>query len=165
MKHKVVAATLVAAAALTVCAATAHAEGSSDLFGSSGSADFGSSKKGPQHYGKLGRADAPNGVRSINVWVLPGNGVRAVGDNVYPKNSQVGVKWNSVIQTGEEVGGDGCKMTVRVAGPKVTAKAGTYTTTSCTSRKSFMLRAAGEYSITVTDGVSGASNAIKFSLQ
>lgn len=165
MKHKAVTAALAAAAALTVLAAPVHAEGSSDLFGSAGSSDFGSSKKGPQHYGKLGRADAPNGVRSINVWVQPGNGVGAIGDNVYPKNSQIGVKWNSVIQTGEEVGGNGCKMTVRLTGPKVSPKDGTYTTTSCTSRKLFKLRAGGDYSITVTDGVSGASNAITFSLQ
>ncbi|MFW0791486.1 hypothetical protein [Gordonia sp. CPCC 205333] len=165
MKHKVAIATLAAAAALTVCAAPVHAEGSSDIFGSAGSSDLGSSSKKQQHYGKLGRADAPNGVRSINVWVLPGNGVKAVESGVYPRNSQIGVKWNSVIQTGEEVGSDECKMTVKLTGPKVTAKNGTAKSKFCTSRKLFRLKAAGDYSITVTDAVSGASNAIKFTLR
>ncbi|GAB19410.1 hypothetical protein GOEFS_083_00420 [Gordonia effusa NBRC 100432] len=165
MKHKVVTATLAAATALTVCATPAHAVGSSDIFGSAGSSDFGSSSGKQQHYGKLGRADAPNGVRSINVWVLPGSGVKADDSGVYPKNSQIGVKWNSVIQTGEEVGGNECKMTVKLTGPKVTAKNGTMKSRFCTSRKLFKLKAAGDYSITVTDAVSGASNAIKFTLR
>ncbi|NMO01527.1 hypothetical protein HH308_09915 [Gordonia sp. TBRC 11910] len=165
MKLKVATTALAAAAAFAVCAAPVHAEGSSDLFGSAGSSDFGSSSKGPQHYGKLGRADAPNGVKSINVWVLPGKGVVAAEEGVYPRNSQIGVKWNSTISTGEEIDSNECKMTVAVAGPKVNAKTGTVRTNLCTSSKLFNLKAAGEYTITVTDAVSGASNAIRFSLQ
>lgn len=169
MLHKAVLTALAAATVFALSAAPALADGSvagagsSDLI-DSGSAALGSSSNKPAHFGKLGRPDADNGVYSINTWVKAPT-AKAISTDVYPKNSKIGVRWNSTIKSGEEVGGDGCKMVVTLTGPKVPVKAGTIRTTKCTSSKLFMLRAAGDYSIRVTDSVSGASNAVKFSLQ
>lgn len=163
-------------AGMTVAPATAGPLDS--LFGSAGSSDSGSSNildtgsamlgssggKKQQHYGKLGRAGAPNGVKSINVWVYSPK-AKAISPGVYPRNSHLGVRWNSTIDAGPVVEGNECKMGIRLSGPKVPKKSQLTGTKSCTSRKTFLLRAPGEYSITVTDGISGASNAIKFTVQ
>ncbi len=163
MKYQLAAATAVAVTALTLGAAPAIADSSGDII-NAGSSAIGSSSKKQPHYGKLGRSNAPNGVRSINTWVYAPN-ARAGSDGAYAKGSKIGVKWNSTIESGEEVGGSECSMTVKLTGPKVPAKAGTYKTKNCTSRKTFTLRTAGDYTIRVTDAVSGASNAIKFSVR
>ncbi|MGV9712462.1 hypothetical protein ACWDTI_17570 [Gordonia sp. NPDC003424] len=174
MKRTSIAAVLLSAAAIAAVAAPASAGPLGDLFGSSGSADsgssdlldsgsaaLGSSSDKPKHYGKLGRADAPNGVKSINTWVYAPN-AQPTSTNTYPKNSQLGVRWNSTIDSGPVVDGNECKIEVRISGPKIPAKAQVFKTEDCTSVKSYMLRTPGSYAISVTDLISGASNSITF---
>ncbi len=174
MIRKSTAAAALAAAALAIVAAPASAD---SLFGSSGgsssgsaglldagSSALGSSSKEPEHYGTLGRPDAPNGLKSINVWVYAPK-ANPIGDGVYPKNSQLGVRWNSTIAAGNVIDGNECQMAIRLTGPKVPAKAAVTKTEDCTSAKLYTLRAPGAYTISVTDGISGASNSIRFSVQ
>ncbi|MFW0795968.1 hypothetical protein AAFP30_19300 [Gordonia sp. CPCC 205515] len=176
MNRTSVAAVLLSAAAITAVAAPASADPLGDLFGSSGSADMGSSNlldagssalgsssDKPQHFGKLGRPDAPNGVKSINTWVYAPK-TQPVGDNTYPKNSQLGVRWNSTIDAGPVIDGNECKMEIRITGPKIPAKAQLFKTQDCTATHTYLLRTPGAYGITVTDTISGASNAIKFNV-
>lgn len=180
--------TLLTAAALTVPTAlavsTAPAAGApmGEVFGTSlevatgsldsatGSLDSGSSALGSsgdtvKHYGKLGRPDARNGVRSINVWVYTPNRTAAIAPGVYPKNSRLGVRWNSIIASGPIIDGDECRMTVRLSGPKVPKEAEVYSTRDCTAVKSYHFRGAGQYKISVTDNISGASNNITFAVR
>lgn len=175
MNRTSAAAALLCAAAITAVAAPASAAPLGDLFGSSGSADSGSSdlldsgssalgssdNNKPQHYGKLGRPDASNGVKSINVWAYAPK-AQPVGDNTYPKNSQLGVRWNSTIDAGPVIDGNECKMEIRITGPKIPAKSQLFKTQDCTSTHTYLLRTPGAYGITVTDTISGASNSIKF---
>ncbi|ROZ88952.1 hypothetical protein [Gordonia sp. OPL2] len=142
---------------------SAGGSGSSDLL-DTGSAALGSSGNKPQHFGKLGRPDAPNGVKSINVWTYAPK-VTPVSPNVFPRNSRLGVRWNSTIDSGPVVDGNECGMQIRLDGPKVPKAAQLTKTRDCTAVKSFLLRAPGSYSITVTDGISGASNSIKFDVR
>ncbi|NDZ96249.1 hypothetical protein G3I13_04245 [Streptomyces sp. SID6673] len=137
--------------------------GSSDLL-DAGSSALGSSSSKPQHFGKLGRPDATNGVKSINVWAYAPK-TQAISAGVYPKNAQLGVRWNSTIDAGPVVDGNQCRMEVRLSGPKVPKNAQLTKTQDCTSAKTFLLRAPGSYSISVTDTISGASNSIKFDVQ
>lgn len=174
MKRTSVAAALISLAAVTAVAAPASADTLGDLFGSAGSSDsgssdllnsgsaaLGSSGNKQLHYGKLGRDNAPNGVKSINVWVLAPT-AKPNANGAYPRNSQLGVRWNSVIDAGNEIDGNECAMQIRLTGPKVPAAAALSTTQNCTSRKLYTLRAPGSYSISVTDTISGASNSIRF---
>ncbi len=183
-----------AAAAAIVVAAPANADplfgsaGSSDRGSSdSGSLSTGSVEEGitksapylgalgealkpkdnkPKHYGKLGRADAPNGVKSINVWVFaPKTAELSPGTNTYPKNSRLGVRWNSTIDAGPVVDGNECAMEIRLAGPKVPKKAQLAKTRDCTANQLYTFRSAGSYQITVTDTISGASNKINFDVR
>ncbi|MCH5643224.1 MULTISPECIES: hypothetical protein [unclassified Gordonia (in: high G+C Gram-positive bacteria)] len=160
-------AAMLAASAITVAAGSSSADPFGSASGSldSGSAALGSSSKKPQHYGKLGRPDAPNGVKSINVWVYTPNKTPEISPSVYPRNTRIGVKWNSTIDAGNVIDGNECKMSVVLSGPKIPKKAAVTKTADCTAVKSYQLKTAGDYKITVTDGVSGASNSIKFTLQ
>ncbi|MXP22641.1 hypothetical protein GIY30_14970 [Gordonia sp. HNM0687] len=117
--------------------------GSSDLL-DAGSSALGSSGNEPEHYGKLGRDNAPNGVRSINVWVYAPY-AQPISPGVYPRNSQLGVRYNSTIDAGPVVDGDECRMEVRLSGPKVPEKAKLFKTQDCTSVKPYTLRAPGAY--------------------
>ncbi|MGC4962689.1 hypothetical protein [Gordonia sp. DT101] len=179
MIRKSAAVAVLAAAAIATAAAPATAGPLDTLFGSagagssgSGSSDLlnagssalGSSSSKPQHYGKLGRPDATNGVKSINVWTYAPK-AQAISPGVYPKNSQLGVRWNSTIDAGPVVDGNQCRMEIRLSGPRVPKKAQLTKTQDCTSAKSFLLRAPGSYGISVTDTISGASNSIKFDVQ
>ncbi|AZG45623.1 hypothetical protein [Gordonia insulae] len=174
MIRKSAAATMLTAAAIAAAAAPAAAGPLDSLFGSSGSgssdlldtgsAALGSSGNKPQHFGKLGRPDAPNGVKSINVWVYAPK-AQPISPGVYPRNSQLGVRWNSTIDSGPVIDGNECAMQIALSGPKIPAKAKLTKTADCTAVKSFSLRAPGSYAITVTDGISGASNSIKFDVQ
>lgn len=179
LKHVTAAVLAGLAITTTVVAVPATAGPLDDLFGSAGSSGSGSTGgildsgsamlgssggKKQQHFGKLGRPDAPNGVKSINVWVYAPR-AKAVSPGVYPRNSQLGVRWNSTIDAGPIVDGNECKMGIRLSGPKVPKKAQFTGTRDCTAQKAFLLRAPGEYSITVSDGISGASNAIKFTVK
>ncbi|MFW0785477.1 hypothetical protein AAFP35_13230 [Gordonia sp. CPCC 206044] len=183
MNHKSIAVAVLSASSIIAVAAPASASPLDSLLGSSGSASgFGSSSGGltslfdagssalgsssskPEHYGKLGRDNAPNGVKSINVWAYAPK-AKPISANVYPKNSQLGVKWNSTIDAGPVVDGNECTMSIRITGPKIPAKAALFKTRDCTSVHTYMLRAAGGYSITVTDGISGASNSITFDVR
>ncbi|MDL9937836.1 hypothetical protein QSJ18_13865 [Gordonia sp. ABSL1-1] len=152
-----------------VIAGPAAADPLSDLFGSAGSSGgssgFGSSDNKPKHYGKLGRPDARNGVKSINVWVYAPNKTPEISPGVYPRGSKLGVRWNSTIDAGPVVSGKECQMSVHLTGPKVPAKAAVTKTQECTSKKSYLFRSAGTYKISVTDAISGASNSITFTLQ
>ncbi|GED96899.1 hypothetical protein [Gordonia crocea] len=144
------------AAAVLLGAAPVHADSSA---GSLDLGSLGSSDKKPQHYGKLGRKNAPNGVRSINTWVYaPTAKARSTG---YPVGAKVGVKWNSVIEAGDQVNGPECKMTVRITGPHAPQP---FTTKQCTSKYAWKLNVKGSYIARVTDGVSGASNAVRFTI-
>ncbi|MAU83352.1 hypothetical protein VX037_03435 [Gordonia sp. Z-3] len=169
-----------AAVAIAISAAPALAAPQDSVFGSAGSSgsgsagssdllDAGSSALGSsgdkiEHYGKLGRDNAPNGVRSINVWVYAPN-TQPISPGVYPRNSRLGVRYNSTIDAGPVVDGDECAMQIRLSGPKVPKKAQLFSTQDCTSVKPYTLRAPGSYSISVTDTISGASNAITFDVQ
>ncbi|MFT4201304.1 hypothetical protein [Gordonia sp. (in: high G+C Gram-positive bacteria)] len=142
-----------AAAAVALGVAPVHAD-SVDM------GSLGSSDNKPKHYGKLGRPGAPNGVRSINTWVYA-PGVKARG-GAYPRGAKVGVKWNSVIDAGDEILGKECNMTVRVSGPRPPAP---FKTKLCTSKRLFKINIAGNYVIRVTDSISGASNAIRLNVK
>lgn len=131
---------------------TAHAD-SIDL------GSLGSSDNKPKHYGKLGRPGAPNGVRSINTWAFsPTNRARSTG---YPVGARVGVKWNSVIEAGDQINGPECNMTVRITGPN---SPGPFKTKQCTSKYAWKLNVKGTYIARVTDSISGASNAVRFKI-
>ncbi|MEO9327041.1 hypothetical protein [Gordonia aurantiaca] len=162
---------LLAAAALLLPIAPATADPAGDLFGSasgsldSGSAALGSSGDKVTHYGKLGRKDAPNGVRSINVWVYNPKNAREIAPGTFPKNSRLGVRWNSIIEAGPIVDGDECRMEIRLSGPKVPKEAELFKTRDCTAVKSYSFKGAGDFTIRVTDTISGASNSIAFSVQ
>ena len=146
-----------AAAALALTVAPVHADGSS---GSVDLGSLGSSDNSPKHFGKLGRKDSPNGVRSINTWAYSPNAT-ARSNATYPVGRQVGVKWNAVIEAGDQVSGPECKMTVRISGPKAP---GSFTTKQCTSKYAWKLNVKGTYIARVTDSVSGASNAVRFTI-
>lgn len=172
MKRTRIAAALLATAALALPVAPATANPLDTLFGSaSGSLDSGSAALGSSggdkvtHYGKLGRPGAPNGIKSINVWVYTPNNTAAVVPNTYPKNSRLGVRWNSIIDAGPIVDGNECRMEVRLSGPKVPKQASLFKTQDCTAVKSYFFRGAGDFTIRVTDTISGASNSIAFSVQ
>lgn len=169
MTAALLATTAITTTAVTVAASPAGADPLSQLFGSAGSSDSGSAGSSggdkPQHYGKLGRPDAANGVKSINVWVYTPNKTAAISPGVYPRNTRIGVRWNSTIDAGPVVDGNECKMTIRLTGPKIPKKAAVTNTADCSAVKSYQLRTAGDYKISVTDGISGASNSITFSLQ
>ena len=154
----------VVAAALAVGAAPVHADSMVGPF-DFGSFDFGgslgSSKKGPQHYGKLGRPGATNGVKSINTWVYSPSSGRSNGS--YPVGSRVGVKWNAVIDAGDQINGPECQMSVRITqGPR---PPGAFSTKQCTSKYAWKLNVPGEYVARVTDAISGASNAVRFTIR
>ncbi|MBD0864056.1 hypothetical protein IA539_23085 [Gordonia sp. zg691] len=171
MKRTRIAATLLAATALALPVAPATADPLGDLFGSasgsldSGSAALGSSGDKVTHYGKLGRPGAPNGVKSINVWVYTPNKTAAITPGTYPKNSRLGVRWNSIINSGPIVDGNECRMEVRLSGPKVPKAASLFKTRDCTAVKSYFFKGGGDFTIRVTDTISGASNSINFSVQ
>ncbi|EON31197.1 hypothetical protein GTC6_18813 [Gordonia terrae C-6] len=172
MKRTRIAAALLAAAALALPVAPAAANPLDTLFGSaSGSLDSGSAALGSSggdkvtHYGKLGRPGAPNGIKSINVWVYTPDKTPAVVPNTFPKNSRLGVRWNSIIDAGPIVDGNECLMEVRLAGPKVPKQAALFKTQDCTAVKSYFFKGAGDFTIRVTDTISGASNSIAFSVQ
>lgn len=172
MKRTRIAAALLATAALALPVAPAAANPLDTLFGSaSGSLDSGSAALGSSggdkvtHYGKLGRPGAPNGIKSINVWVYTPDKTPAVVPNTFPKNSRLGVRWNSIIDAGPIVDGNECRMEVRLSGPKVPKQAALFKTQDCTAVKSYFFKGAGDFTIRVTDTVSGASNSIAFSVQ
>ncbi len=144
-----------AVAAVALAAAPTHADGS---LGSMGS--LGSSNNKPQHYGILGRPGAANGVKSINAWVYSPS-ARALSDGSYPVGANVGVKWNSVIDAGAQINGPECTMSVRITGPKAP---GVFSTKQCTSKYAWKLNVKGSYVARVTDGISGASNAVNFTI-
>jgi len=162
---------LLAAAAMLIPIAPATADPIGDLFGSAsgsldaGSSAFGSSGDKVTHYGKLGRPGARNGVKSINVWVYNPKGAREITPGTFPKNSRLGVRWNSIIDAGPIVDGNECRMEVRLAGPKVPKEAALYKTQDCTAVKSYFFKGGGNFTIRVTDLVSGASNSIAFSVE
>lgn len=144
-----------AAATIALGVAPVHADGSiGGLDTGSGSSD-----NTPKHYGKLGRKDAPNGVRSINTWVYSPS---RAANGAYRVGSKVGVRWNSVIDAGDQVSGPECKMTVRISGPKAP---GPYKTKQCTLKYAWKLNVPGTYIARVTDSVSGASNAVRFTVK
>ncbi len=163
---------LLAAAAMLIPTTPAMADPVGDLFGSasgsldSGSSAFGSSGDKVTHYGKLGRADARNGVKSINVWVYNPKGATQTTPGTFVKNSRLGVRWNSIINSGPPiVDGNECRMEVRLAGPKVPKEAALYKTRDCTAVKSYFFKGGGDFTIRVTDLISGASNSIAFSVE
>lgn len=170
MKRSGVAGLLVAAAML-IPIAPATANPVDDLFGSasgsldSGSAALGSSGDKVTHYGKLGRAGAPNGVKSINVWAYNPKGAKETTPGTFAKNSRLGVRWNSIIDSGPIVDGNECRMEVRLTGPKVPKEAALYKTQDCTAVKSYFFKGGGNFTIRVTDLISGASNSIAFSVE
>ena len=158
MRTTVLAFPLTAAMAVALAAAPALADTGS--LGSSALGSLGSSNNTPQHYGKQGRADAPNGVRSINTWVYAPS-ASARSDSTYPVGAQVGVKGNSVIAAGNQIDGPECTMSVRITGPKAP---GPFSTKLCTSKYAWKLNVRGTYIARVTDGISGASNAVRFEI-
>ena len=93
------------------------------------------------------------------------NNTAAVVPNTYPKNSRLGVRWNSIIDAGPIVDGNECRMEVRLSGPKVPKQASLFKTQDCTAVKSYFFKGAGDFTIRVTDTISGASNSIAFSVQ
>ena len=56
-------------------------------------------------------------------------------------------------------------MEVRLSGPKVPKQASLFKTQDCTAVKSYFFKGAGDFTIRVTDTISGASNRIAFSVQ
>lgn len=189
MRRKPIAVAVLTAATAAALAAPAAADPVDSLFGSVGSSDSGSAGSGsadsiapylnsiigslgssdgnkPKHYGKLGRPDAPNGVKSINVWVFaPQAKELTPGTNTYPRNSRLGVRWNSTIDAGPVIDGNECAMEIRLAGPKVPKQAALTKTKDCTANRLYTFRGAGSYQITVTDTISGASNKIDFDVR
>ncbi|GAC68353.1 hypothetical protein [Gordonia soli] len=163
---------LLSALAIALSSAPAGADPLDALFGSaggtgsldSGSAALGSSDNTPKHFGKLGRPDAPNGVKSINTWVYAPKS-KPVAPGVYGKGAGVGVRWNSTIDAGPVIDGNECAIAVRLSGPRVPKSAQLTRTRDCTATKTFVLRAPGNYTISVTDGISGASNKIAFTIR
>ncbi|MFT3899154.1 MAG: hypothetical protein QM728_02780 [Gordonia sp. (in: high G+C Gram-positive bacteria)] len=145
-----------AAVALGLAAPTAHAD--PVLTFDMGS--LGSSDNKPKHYGKLGRPGAPNGVRSINTWVYA-PGAKAAG-GAYRRGAKIGVKWNSVIEAGDEISGKECRMTVRAIGPRAPRP---FKTQLCTSKYLWRINVPGSYAFRVTDGISGASNFVRLTVR
>ena len=75
------------------------------------------------------------------------------------------MRWNSIIDAGPIVDGNECRMEVRLSGPKVPKQASLFKTQDCTAVKSYFFKGAGDFTIRVTDTISGASNSIAFSVQ
>ncbi|GAB10347.1 hypothetical protein GOARA_056_00940 [Gordonia araii NBRC 100433] len=146
---------IAAAAAVALAAPVASVHANSIDLGSLGSSD-----NKPKHWGKLGRKNAPNGVRSINTWVYAPTAKARGG--AYPLGRQIGVKWNSVIESGDEILGKECNMTVRITGPRAPRP---FKTKLCTSKHTWKINVRGAYTIRVTDSISGASNAVRLNVR